>query len=295
MSFSATLKSELCKTEASTCCRLAECYGMLLFSRALFSDFIYFTAENEDVVEHLSEELRYFFGVHSKISGSGLKKEIFTLTAGEDDTDRIKQALNSSEHSVIKHHNISDECCKQAFLRGAFLACGYIDDPNKDYNLEFVIGGEKLAAEFWDFLKEAGFKAKKSLRGKSTVLYFKDSEKIEDILTTIGAGDKTLELAGIKVYKDMRNHINRINNCETANIDKTVNASVEQRTAIEALKKSGVLSELSDELKSTAKIRTENPEASLNELCHLCGGISRSGLNHRLRRLIAIAKDKNLI
>ena len=148
-----------------------------------------------------------------------------------------------------------------------------------------------MAKEFFELLCEMGLNPKITTRGKTSIIYFKESENIEDLLTTIQATNHTLELAGIKVYKDMRNRYNRISNCEMANISKTVNAAVTQNNAIAKLKAAGAFNKLSDELQFAANLRQNNPEATLKELVEIAGGnITKSGLNHRLNRLVTLAK-----
>ena len=296
MSFSKLLKNELCKINAPFCCKYAEVYGILLFSKALISTPFVFTTESEDLIDHLKENCRKFFDVNFKISCSGTKKEIYNLKSNDENIKKIYNAFLSTDKLIIKQHIISDDCCKKAFLRGAFLACGYIDDPNKEYNLEFVLQDLTLAYEFSEFLEELGYKPKWSSRKNYAVLYFKDSEKIEDILTIMGAPQKTLELAEIKVYKDMRNHLNRTTNCMSANIGKTVNASVDQCKAINALINADLFNELSSELQFAANLRLKFPEASLLEIIKENQlSLSKSGLNHRLQKIISIAKAKGLV
>lgn len=297
MSFTSDIKSELTKLETPTCCKIAECYGVLLFGRAFSEKLIAISTENEDAQERITYLLNSCFAVQPHITGGGSKRDYFTLTI--DDEQKCTEILNSFGYfgfelgdSVIKHQNIEDDCCKASFIRGAFLASGMVSDPNKDYHAEFTIKNAKLTDEFYRLLCEMGLKPKTTMRGKTHVVYFKESEHIEDLLTTIQATNHTLELAGIKVYKDMRNHYNRLSNCEVANISKTVNAAVAQKSAIEKIKQKGVFEALSDELKFAAELRQKNPEASLTELVKLSGNtITKSGLNHRLNRLVTIAKN----
>ncbi len=296
MSFTSDIKSELTKIETPTCCKISECYGILLFGRAFSEKSISISTENEEVVERVVHLLNSCFAVQPHILGGGSKRDYFTVTI--DDEQKCTEILNSLGYfgfelgdSVIKYQNIEDDCCKSSFVRGAFLATGMVSDPNKDYHAEFPIKNATLTNEFYDLLCEMGLKPKKSLRGHTHIIYFKESENIEDLLTTIQATNHTLELAGIKVYKDMRNHYNRLSNCEVANISKTVNAAVAQNSAIEKIKQKGAFETLSDELKFAAELRSKNPEASLSELVALSGNtITKSGLNHRLSRLVTIAK-----
>lgn len=296
MSFTSDIKSELCKIETPTCCKISECYGILLFGRAFSKESISLATENEEVVERLSYLLRHCYSVQPDISGGGNKRDFFTVSVGNE--KKREEILNSLGYfgfkdgdDIIKHQNIEEACCKSSFLRGAFLACGAVSDPNKEYHAEFPVKSPQLGIELFQLLYKVGLKPKMSVRHKNTIVYFKESENIEDLLTTIQATNHTLELAGIKVYKDMRNHFNRVSNCEMANISKTVNAAVAQNQAIEKLEQSGELAKLSDELKAAAELRRKNPEASLKELCEIAGGgITRSGLNHRLSRLVTLAK-----
>lgn len=296
MSFTSDVKSELCKIQTPTCCKISECYGVLLFGRAFSKKSITVTTENEDVALRISHLLRQCYAIQPNILGGGTKVDYFTISVpGAQMREEILNSLGyfgfSSGDEIIKTQNIEDDCCKASFIRGAFLSCAMVSDPNKDYHAEFPIKDSKLTDEFFRLLKEVGLKPKRSVRGKTNIIYFKESENIEDLLTFIHATHHTLELAGIKVYKDMRNHYNRISNCEMANISKTVNAAVAQNAAIEKIKFHGEFLKLSEELRFAAELRQNNPEATLQELSEIAGGtITKSGLNHRLNRLINIAE-----
>ena len=297
MSFTSDIKSELCKIKTPTCCKISECYGILLFGRAFSYDSISLATENEEVVDRLTMLLRQCYSVQPTISGGGGKRDFFVVSVPEK--SQRESILNSLGYygfqtgdSIIKHQNIEDECCKSSFIRGAFLACGAVSNPKKDYHAEFPIYKDRLADEFYDLLCDVGLSPRITNRGKNKIIYFKESENIEDLLTTIQAVSHTLELAGIKVYKDISNRANRLSNCEMANLSKTVNAAVSQMQAIDTLRKKGEFERLSNELKAAAQLREKNPEASLNELCEIAGAsITKSGLNHRLNRLIQIAKN----
>lgn len=297
MSFTSDIKSELCKIKTPTCCKISECYGILLFGRAFSVDSISVATENEEVVDRLTMLLRQCYSVQPTISGGGSKRDFFVVSVPEkSQREAILTSLGyygfQMGDNIIKHQNIEDECCKSSFIRGAFLACGAVSNPQKDYHAEFPIYKDRLAEEFYELLKEVGLSPKITNRGKNKIIYFKESENIEDLLTTIQAVNHTLELAGIKIYKDISNHTNRVSNCEMANLSKTVNAAVAQMQAIDTLRKKGEFEKLSNELKAAAQLRENNPEDSLNELCVKAGGVvTKSGLNHRLNRLIQIAKN----
>lgn len=297
MSFTTDIKSELCKIETSTCCRIAECYGILLFGRAFSVQNISLTTESEDVVCRMAELLGRCYGIQPNISVGGNSRDFFTATVKKE--DERKEILNllgyfgfKSGDSLIKSHNFEDDCCKASFVRGAFLSCGTVSDPNREYRAEFPVNDVKLAAELYQLIGEIGLSPKLSYRGNKATVYFTGNENISDLLTYIGAGVYTLKIADISVYKDMRNRLNRLTNCETANISKTVNAAVNQCMAIKKLMESGDFFKLSEELQCVGRLRLENDQASLNELCEILGGeITKSGLNHRLNRLVTLAED----
>ncbi len=296
MSFSSKVKTELCKIDAPYCCKYAECYGSLLSSKALkFTPFV-IQSENEDVIEHIKQSCKKFFGTSFTLSSFGNKKDIFSLTCSDKEAKAIKDALLMGEKTVIQNNIIADDCCKVSFIRGVFLSCGYIDEPEKNYNLEFVFSDLTLAYEVEQILEELGFTPKWSQRHNYAVLYFKESEKIEDILALMGATEKMLELAEIKVVKDIRNNLNRTTNFMSANIGKAVNAAVDQKNAIQALKDARLFYTLSPELIEAAELRLQYPESSLQEILEESNlPLSKSGLNHRLQKLIKIAQQKGLI
>lgn len=176
------------------------------------------------------------------------------------------------------------------FLRGAFIACGVVTDPNKEYHLEFSVGSEEKCREIGRVISESGMKCKISSRKGKYIAYAKDSESISDILTFIGAMISSMEIMNAKIYKGVRNNVNRAVNCEAANIDKTVAASRKQIEDIELIESRKGLGVLSDELRIIAQLRRDNPEASLSEIGRLAvPEISRSGVYHRLRRIGEIA------
>ncbi len=178
-----------------------------------------------------------------------------------------------------------------AFLRGVFLIAGSVTDPNKEYHLELVVSDSSRAVMLKRFISEHGINIKQTARAHSSVLYIKESEGIEDFLTYIGAANHSLEIMRVKIVKDFRNRANRSVNCESANIDKTVKAANKSIQDIEYIFSVMGADSLSPELRETARLRVENYEMPLSELCRLFDPpISRSGLNHRLKKLSAIAE-----
>ena len=179
-----------------------------------------------------------------------------------------------------------------AFLIGLFLASGSVIDPNKEYHLEFVTPFSEIAEEIKNLLIHVGVSVKLSERKGFYIVYLKESESIEDLLTYMGATMSSLEIMNVKILKDVRNKANRISNCDTANIEKSIAAAAKQVDDIEFIEKTIGFGSLSEDLREIAEIRLENPDYSLRELGQaLEKPISRSGVNHRMKKLSAIAED----
>lgn len=295
MSFSSDVKNELLSIEMiPECCEHAEGYGMLLFGRSFTSANISFAAENKVVSDQYAANITSITHTLPEYTyGEGKMSIVSVKTALER-----RAVLNAFGHTPgelslrINRGNLSGDCCFAAFIRGVFLACGTISSPEKNYHLEFVIPFLKLSNDLFAVLQELNFKPKHILRKGYHIIYFKDSESIEDLLTLMGATNATLNLINIKIKKNMRNRINRRVNFETANIDRAVSACGAQTDAIRKIEAHGGLESLPDGLREMAKVRLENPEASLNELGEIFEGkLSRSGINHRLNRLVQIASE----
>lgn len=177
--------------------------------------------------------------------------------------------------------------CPVYFLRGAFVSAGYVADPKKRYHLEIRIPDRSGFEELKSALDGCGFRFRTVRRGEKDVFYIKDSEDIEDFLTMSGCQDKAMELMELKVERSVKNRINRVNNYDGANLQRTVNFSGKLRDAIEFLKANDGFERLPESLKNTAALRGRFPGASLNELCALSGEkLTKSGLNHRFQRII---------
>ena len=209
--------------------------------------------------------------------------------------DRIKVLSffghNKSAIKVHLGHIKSDEELK-FFLSGVFLVCGNISNPQKSYHLEFVCPSTQHKKLIESLVLPIGIDLPMVTRRKSIILYTKDSQQIEDILAYMGAVKSIFSLMNVKIYKDIRNNVNRVTNCETANIEKTVNASSVQINDIRYLKEIGKLDELPQNLIELANIRLENPDLSLREIAELLGGgITKSGVNHRFAKISKIANE----
>ena len=294
MSFSSDVKSEISKAEnISSCCFHAQVSGLVLFAH--FSKYnLSITTENTDVFSLYVSYLREYCGVEPIISKSGTKKMTAYVKTDADKTkvfDKFGHSFNEATLR-INRANISDECCAGAFLRGAFLSCGTVTSPESGYHLEFVVPYKKLCTDLMKFLDELNLNPKYIVRKGNHIVYFKDSESIEDILAIIGAQDASLYVMGIKIEKDVKNKVNRKLNFEISNISKTVDAAQIQISAIELIESRQGLSSLPDNLQKIARLRLEYPESSLSELEKLLDEpISRSGINHRLNKIVKIAQD----
>ena len=292
VSFSSKLKTDLCKIKPTGCCRLAETYGLLLFGRSFCKEDISIRTANADTAEMYSSLLKVCFSVHTVTEVTN-GWHIVTVP-GEGDRERVINHYTGGEADwIFNPKHVKRTCCRQAFIRGAFLSSGSMNDPEKSYHLEFAVKDPTLSFAFAAFLELCGYRPKTSTRKSVTALYYNNSTVIEEMLGTMGAMGVTLELMETKIVKDMRNKLNRQNNFETSNISKTVNAAVAQNEAINFLETNNLLGLLPEELYEVAILRKNNPDASLSDLCALCNGaISRSGMNHRLKKIIDIAEDK---
>lgn len=296
MSFSADVKSEILSIELDNdCCKHAFAYGILLFSRGFSSLDVSLLTEHKGIAEMYKKVLVDVCKVKpafSKTEAGKFKIEVKTAKERLQVLETFGYDKKSNP-SRLNWSNISDECCKTAFLKGAFLTCGTINDPNKGYHLEFVVPYLNLSKDLMLFINdyyELSVEPKIVTRSSNYVIYFKDSEAIEDILTVMGAVNSCLELMGVKMYKDVRNNVNRKFNFESANLDKTIYAAAKQIDAILHIKNTVGFSYLPNELREVAELRLENPEMSLRELgASLSEPISRSGINHRLKKICNIA------
>ena len=187
-----------------------------------------------------------------------------------------------------------NKCCRKSFLRGLFLGTGCIVDPNTDYHFEITCKNKKTAGHICELLNELiGFNFKVIRRSiNQYVIYSKDSEEISLILSFLGASSSLLKFENIRVERSIKNNINRNINCETANLSKTISAAYTQIMAIEKLEKSNKFKELPIELREIGNLRKKHPEMSLSDLTSLYGGrLTKSGINHRLKKIVEISKD----
>ena len=215
----------------------------------------------------------------------------------KEDCKKLLELLSIKEGEDGRFHLKSDiilmqPCCRKAFVKGAFLSSGSVSDPGRSYHLEIVARDGESADILIDILHGFSLGAKKVLRKEKTVVYLKEAEDIASVIALMGADSSYLVFESGRVMKEMNGNINRRVNCETANIEKTVNASVKQVSAIRRIEKTKGLSSLPKSLIEIAEQRLLHPELSLEELGKMCTPvIGKSGVNHRLRRLVEIAES----
>ena len=295
MSFSGDVKQELCREELTrACCARAEAYGVLLYCNTFSSRKIRIITENDTFARRLPRLFERAFQVSFDRLPEKGRKRVFGMTAPE----KLGQIINAlgydpSQHLVL-HLNfglLEEGCCRAAFLRGAFLAGGSVAPPDKRYHLELSGPHAQASRELEALLADMGYAPKTVDRGAGRMLYFKSSGQIEELLTLMGAPVAAMELMNAKVKKDLRNGVNRRVNCDAANLGKAVDAAREHLEAIERLHALGRIETLPEKLKETIVLRETFPELTLAELAaEFEPPISKSCLNHRLRKLVEISK-----
>lgn len=268
---------------------LSFAYGLFLLGSQMNEDTLSLTTEHKVTSLCYAEAFRIITGHRLDYRRSGKAGGRIRYHSSCGDGAHIALLLSRlgfDQNSPLSAPHLSAEGAHLAFLSGAFMACASVTEPVKGYHLSFKPATEAAGDCLFELLTEAGYPPKTTLYRGEQMLYFKESEPIEDILTAVGAPICSLELMETKVFRDLRNKANRITNAETANIDKTVNSAAAQIEDIRYLTKKGQIDLLPSELKEMAALRLNHPEASLRELGALCAEpVSRSGVNHRMRRL----------
>ena len=295
-SFAGKVKNELCRVPVQRlCCARAEAYGVLLYGNTFSPTEVRLITESADFAARLPRLFQRAFGLKfDRLPEEERGKLIFGIT-DRSKLDRIINQLGyDPRQNLVLHVNfglLEDECCRTAFLRGAFLAGGSVTDPEKRYHLELDTGHAQASREVAALLTEMGFLPHSVRRGGSSVIYFKQSEHIEDLLTTIGAPAAAMDIMTAKVDKEIRNGANRAMNCDMANVNKTIDAALEQKNAIQRLQENGRLERLPEKLRQTALLRLQYPEMSLSQLAEKCDPpVTKSCMNHRMRKLLEEAK-----
>lgn len=293
-SFSQKTKKPLIDMKnSSPCCDRAELFGMLLFAGSITPNCIRIISESALVAEKFCGLLKNLFGFSGETTKDGKYYSVMCTQVGV--VAKCLYSLRLSENNIMFHITpevIEKDCCKKAFLRGAFLSGGIVIDPHKNYNMEFLTRYELLTEDFLAFLKDLGFEFKKVCRKGSWVVYAKASDTICDVLSCLGASASYMEYLNIKIEREVRNDFTRTSNGETANMDKVLTASAKQIAAINKIEETIGLDEIPEELYELAILRKNNRDLSLDALgALLTPPLTKSGVNHRIKRIMKIAEN----
>ncbi len=292
MSFSGDVKTELCRAPLNRkCCAQAEAYGVLLYCNTYTAREVRVVTEHPDFARRLPVLFKKAFRLEFDRLPEGEGKRVFSID-NPAKLAALRDAFGGGGE-VALHVNfaaVEEDCCRAAFLRGAFLAGGSVTDPRKGYHLELSTSHLSVGRETLALMREMELEPKAARRKGSGVIYFKQSDRIEDLLTTIGAPLAAMEIMNAKLEKDLRGSVNRRVNCDAANLDKAVEAAMTQVEAIRQLKERGEFNALPDKLREAAHLRLEHPEDTLAQLAERCDPpVTKSALNHRLRKLVELS------
>ena len=298
MSFSFEAKNELCRLPVQKlCCARAEAYGILLYCNTFSAGEVRIITGNPALAGRLPKLFQRAFSIRfDRTPEAGETGKLVFQITDEAKIRRIVDLLGfSPEQNLALHINfglLEEDCCRASFLRGVFFAGGSVTDPAKRYHLELATSHLQVSRELEVLLRECGYPPKSVTRNGSCITYFKQSDQIEDFLTLIGAPVAAMSVMSAKLEKDLRNSVNRRLNCDSANLDKAVEAAQEQLEAIRRLREAGVLERLPEKLQQTADLRAAHPELTLSELAEVFDPpVTKSCLNHRLRKIVQTAKE----
>lgn len=308
MSFSEATKNELARLiSPQPCCRLAELAALISmdgcvrnYGEGLLS--LHITTENAAVARKILSLLKNTFNLQAEVQARRKtrlrKNNIYILRIpAQPEVSALLRNLEMIERdgrltSSLRGDLLKKTCCRRAYLRGVFLGGGSVSNPEGDYHLELITGNKKQAGYIGGLMRKLALPAKDSKRKNRYVVYLKGSEQIVRFLNVIGAHAALLDFENTRIYKDMRNQVNRLVNCETANLHKTVNASVRQLENIKLVRRKIGFENMPASLREVAELRIEHPDACLKELGDfLQPRLSKSGVNYRLRKLEEIAED----
>ena len=300
MSFSTDIKEELCELQiASACCKKAEALGMLIFGRSFSLSEISFMTELNCVAMHYCNLIYELTGVMPVIAYSKAGNHKVRIDTKEERKKILeffgytgKEISLSINFSNFENADDEENCCYTAFVRGAFLVCGNITNPEKEYHLEFNVSRIKLSAEFLSVLNEINLNMKTLTRNSTQLIYCKESETIEDCLGKIGATKSFFFLMETKAMKLVKNKINRRTNFEAANLSRTIEAGIAQIELIEHILSKIKLTDMTEDLAELCTLRLDNPEASIDELGKMMSTpLSRSAVSRRLKKLKDIKEE----
>ena len=311
MSFSSQAKEEMIRLPLERdCCILSELSAITQTSGSLgflgggrFS--VTYQVENAALARRIFRMLKEGLALspklhvveHSRLGG----RRTCVLTVEEGDARRLLEVLDMMETSAdgssilkrtVPRPQMNRQCCRKAYLRGAFLGAGSMTSPEKNYHLEWVAADETLAQTLERVLDKTEIHPHTQLRRGQTVVYLKSAQQIVDVLALMGASQAVMDMENVRITRQLRGQANRAANCDVHNTEKTMNASEQQLQAIEVIREKKGLNSLSPALRQIARLRMENAEVSLEELGQMLDPpIGKSGVNHRMRRLIALAQS----
>ena len=305
MSFATQAKQDLCQMNVKKdCCRRSLLYGILLFAVNFDENRIRLITESDDTASLTLKLLRELYGIEGNLYVT-YKKQL-SENAESQKSNKITVSVKADVMKIMskfgyitddKAYGINTELfscenCRTAFLRGAFLSSGLITNPERSYHLEIPVRSKELAHELVEMLKQSEISARHGTRHSQDMVYIKSSEQIENFLAYIGASNALFEMMNSRILKEAKNDANRLRNCDTANLLKTVSASTQQIEAIKKLLDNNKLGLLPSELRETALKRLEFPELSIKEFGLVFDPpISKSGINHRLRKIMEFADN----
>ena len=301
VSFSGNAKAEICRNiPAKNCCALAECFGILLFCNTFRSNGIRIITESREFAALLPKLFKKAFGVNfDQIPEENTTGKLNFQIQDKEKIHRIMASYGFDAKDTLSLHInlpvVEEECCKAAFLKGAFLAGGSVTDPVKGYHIEFATTHASVARECDSLMHEVlSLQPKTAIRGGGHVLYLKQSDLISDFLTYLGAPVAAMGIIEARLEKELNNRVNRRCNCDDANTSKVVEAAQEQLSAIKTLRSKGLYEQLPAKLMQAARAREENPELSLTELAAMMEPpITKPAMNHRLQKLVQLAQEEN--
>lgn len=303
MSFAAHTKKELTFINASDCCKRAEMSALTRMNGSIGLGqnrmYVDIKTENAAIARRIYSLCKELFDVTAELlvrKKMRLKKNNTYIVRIAQDAKRILQELyiiddNMNPFDGINPALVRKKCCKKAYLRGAFLAGGSVNNPERaSYHLEISSGYQRHCLELCNLANSFHLNAKCIERKKGFVLYIKESELISAFMSLVGAHQSLLRFEDVRIIKDMRNSVNRLVNCETANLNKTIDAAMKQIESIKYIEETIGLEELPAKLREVAEVRLQHPDINLKELGDMLGSkVSKSGVNHRLRKINELA------
>jgi len=308
MSFAADVKKELTMIVADSCCQLAELSALLRSNGEIFISSnklkIDYHTQNPTIAKRVVKLLKSIYNsdlelITKKNNRLKMRNEYIIRILSHVDfiINELELMEGLTRINSIPKSLVNNECCKRAYIRGVFISSGSVNNPRKsNYHLEMLIKSEEHAKEVVEMLNSFHFSAKITMRNKGSMVYLKAANQISDFLKLVGAQGSVMFFEDIRIYRDINNSINRMNNCDIANQRKIIQTANNQIANIDLIEKSVGLETLSEKLREAAILRKFNPEMSLNELIDISEEImdkplTKSGLNHRFRKLNDIAEE----